>query len=152
VQEPPARPLSADGLCWVAAHGGAGASTLAKVLGGTDVGCRWPDATCGDPARVLLVARTDVQGLRAAARVFNAVIEGRHPEGMEFAGLVLVADLPGRLPFALRSRIRMLRSRVTVWRVPWIPQWRLGRQVDRLPRQLVKLGRVVQAAERGVRR
>lgn len=145
----PVRPLSAPGVCWVAAHGGAGASTLAKVLGGTDVGCSWPDATRDEPARVLLVARTDAQGLRAAARSLNAVHEARHPAGMALVGLVLVADLPGRLPLELRSRIRLLRSKVPVWRVPWVPGWRLGRPADRLPRQLIKLGRVVSAAQQG---
>jgi len=143
------RPLSAPGVSWVAAHGGAGASTLAKVLGGADLGCHWPDVTCGHPARILLVARTDVQGLRAAARSLNAVHEGRHPAGMGLVGLVLVADLPGRLPRELRSMIRELRSKVPTWRVSWVPQWRLGRQVEQLPRHLVKLGRVVQAAQQG---
>ena len=152
VQDVTARPLTADGVCWVAAHGGAGASTLAKVLGGTDIGCRWPDSTLDEPARVLLVARTDTQGLRAAARAFNAVIDNRYPAGMGLLGLVLVADLPGRLPQTLRSRVRMLRSKAPMWQVPWIPQWRLGRQVDRLPKQLVKLGRVVQTTQRGGRR
>lgn len=142
----PAARLSAGGMCWVAAHGGAGATMLAAAVGGVDVGCRWPDARHDEPARVLLVARTHLTGLRAAARALNAVREGRHPAGMELVGLVLVADLPGRLPATLRKQIRRLGAGVPVLRIPWIPQWRIGKRPDRLPRRLTQLGDLVDAA------
>ncbi|MEK8104338.1 hypothetical protein NKG94_02740 [Micromonospora sp. M12] len=95
---------------WIAAHGGAGATTLTRLLGGIDLGCRWPDAALGEPARVMLVARTNAEGMRAAGRALNALREGRHPAGMRLVGLVLVADAPGRLPLPLARRIRVLRS------------------------------------------
>lgn len=144
--------LSGDGVCWVATHGGAGATTLAAVVGGVDVGCRWPDAARREPARILLLARTHEQGLRAASRALNAIREGRHPVGMELLALVLVADAPGRLPVPLLTRIRLLRSVVPVQRVPWIPQWRLGKTVDRLPGQLVRVGGLIQATQLGAGR
>ena len=143
----PGRSLSASGMGWVAAHGGAGVTTLSMVLGGKDLGARWPEAARAEPARVMLVARTHAQGLRAASRGLNALREGRHPAGMELVGLVLVADAPGRLPHPLVARIRLLRSVVPVWRVPWIAPWRLGDQAPGLPKQAVGLGRIVRICE-----
>ncbi|MFF3326360.1 DUF6668 family protein [Streptomyces sp. NPDC002889] len=134
------RALAGQGIGWVGAHGGAGASALAKVLGGTDIGCRWPDASLGEPARVMLVARTHADGMRAASRALDALREGRHPAGMELVALVLVADAPGRLPFALARRVRVLRSVAPVRRVPWIPSWRMGKQTKNLPKEVFRLG------------
>lgn len=131
--------LSDSGFCWVAAHGGAGATTLAAILGGTDVGCRWPDPAEREPARVLLVARTHAAGLRAASRALNAMREGRHPPGMQLLTLVLVADAPGPLPLALTSRVRVLRSVAPVCRIPWVAQWRSGKRPKALPRQFFRL-------------
>ncbi|MEU7614789.1 hypothetical protein AB0M91_02895 [Micromonospora rifamycinica] len=136
---PPRRSLSETGLGWIAAHGGAGATTLSRHLGGTDLGCRWPDAARAEPATVMLVGRTDAEGMRAVSRALNALREGRHPPGMRLVGLVLMADAPGRLPPALARRIRVLRSVTPVHRVPWIPAWRLGQQPARTPKALEKL-------------
>ncbi|ASW57396.1 hypothetical protein CIK06_03400 [Plantactinospora sp. KBS50] len=137
--------MSDAGFCWVAAHGGAGTTTLATVLGGLDAGCRWPEPADGEPARVLLVARTHAAGMRAASRALNAMREGRHPPGMRLVALVLVADAPGRLPIALHSRVRVLRSVAPVCRIPWIAEWRSGRTARAIPRQLVRLGQLVGA-------
>jgi hypothetical protein len=137
---PPLRQsLSPDGVSWVAAHGGAGTSTLTTVLGGVDLGCRWPDPAQAEPARVLLVARTHAGGILAASRALNALREGRHPDGLQLIALVLVADSPGRLPQALRRQIRMLRSAVRMRQIPWIPEWRLGRTPKKLPKEVVRL-------------
>ncbi|MFD0820908.1 hypothetical protein ACFQ0D_21960, partial [Micromonospora zhanjiangensis] len=75
----------------------------------------------------------------------NAMREGRHPPGMRLPALVLVDDAPGRLPIALYSRVRVLRSVAPVCRVPWIPEWRAGRRPRSIPRQLVRLGQLVGA-------
>jgi hypothetical protein len=141
----PSTGLSDGGFCWVAAHGGAGATSLALVLGGTDAGCRWPDPAESEPARVLLVARTHAAGMQAASRALNAMREGRHPAGMELVVLVLVADAPGRLPLSLSSRVRVLRSVAPVCRIPWIPEWRSGKRAKALPKQLSRLGELVGA-------
>ncbi|MEY7981740.1 hypothetical protein AB8O53_36230, partial [Streptomyces pilosus] len=54
-----------DAVAWVKAHGGAGATSLAGVLGGVEVGARWPDPSRGEPHRVVLVGRTGAPGRRA---------------------------------------------------------------------------------------
>jgi len=135
--------LVPDGLAWVGAHGGAGVTTLAAVLGGVDVGCRWPQPDLAEPARILLVARTHASGLHTASMTLNAMREGRHPSGMTLVGVVLVADAPGSLPRSLVNRIKVLRSAAPVQRIPWIPQWRVGEQPNRLPRQVDALERQV---------
>ncbi|WP_428964161.1 DUF6668 family protein [Micromonospora fluostatini] len=136
---PPRRSLSEEGVGWIAAHGGAGTTTLARLFGGVDLGCRWPDAALAEPAAVMLVARTNAEGMRAMSRALNALREGRHPPGMRLTGLVLLADAPGRLPLALSRRIRVLRSVAPVHRVPWIPSWRLGQQPAKTPNALLRL-------------
>lgn len=140
--------LAPTGIGWVAAHGGSGASTLAGLLGGSDLGCRWPGPESSEPARVLLVARTHAAGLDAASRTLNAMREGRHPSGMALVGVVLVADAPGALPRVLVNRIRVLRSVAPVQRIPWIAQWRVGEQPSRLPRQVDALARMIDGAGR----
>ncbi|MEO3930449.1 hypothetical protein ABGB07_42360 [Micromonosporaceae bacterium B7E4] len=144
--------LSEDGIGWISAHGGAGATTLTRLLGGTDIGCRWPDARLAEPARVMLVGRTNLDGLRAVSRALNALREGRHPAGLRLLGVVLVADAPGRLPAPLTGRIRLLRSVAPVYRVPWIPAYRLGEVPRRQPGQLARLATVLGARPEPSRR
>ncbi|MFV2099670.1 DUF6668 family protein [Micromonospora sp. LOL_024] len=135
--------LSADGIGWIGAHGGAGATTLARLLGGSDIGCRWPDPALAEPAQVMVVGRTNLDGLRAVSRALNAMREGRHPVDMRLIGVVLIADVPGRLPQPLLARIRLLRSISPVYRIPWIPQFRVGAEPKQRPRQLSRLSSVI---------
>ena len=103
---PPVRGLDVldvpvDDRVWVAGvHGGAGETTLAVALAGTGTDRRWPRAAT--PARVLLVARTHLSGLRAAQRAGQQWAAGDTPE-IDLLGLVLVPDAPGRLPKQLRD-------------------------------------------------
>jgi len=144
--------LSEEGIGWIGAHGGAGATTLTRLLGGTDIGCRWPDARLAEPARVMVVGRTNMDGTRAVSRALHALREGRHPESMRLIGVVLVADAPGMLPVQLTSRIRLLRSVAPVYRVPWMPSCRLGETPPRLPKSLVRLSGMVDAGPESSRR
>ncbi|MGI5347335.1 DUF6668 family protein [Streptomyces sp. CA-250714] len=121
-------------VAWVGAHGGAGTSTLAELVGGMDLERRWPDPAQGEPRHVLLVARTHGTGLRAASRALEALNEGTPPGGVELLALVLVADAPGRLPFQLGQRIRVLRSVAEVHRVPWVPAWRGEKREGKPPK------------------
>jgi hypothetical protein len=132
-------------VSWVAAHGGAGASTLTALLGGNDVGCRWPDPDRGESLRVVLVARTGINGMRAASRALEAMRTGRHPKGMELIALVLLADAPGRLPLSLLRRVRVLRSVAPVRRVPWVPEWRTKSESKNMPKAVQKLRPLIEA-------
>ncbi|WP_320783100.1 DUF6668 family protein [Streptomyces sp. CRN 30] len=128
---------------WVGTHGGAGVTTLAEVYGGHDCGRDWPGA--GDPASVLLVARTHAAGLAAAVRALDAFRQGGAPPGLELCGVVLVADAPGRLPRPLAQRVKLIEASVDVHRVPWVPAWRLGELDGAPPRGTEALARLTGA-------
>ncbi|MFJ8489753.1 DUF6668 family protein [Streptomyces sp. NPDC094038] len=132
-------------VCWVKAHGGAGASTLAGLFGGMDAGSRWPDPAAGEPSRLMVVGRTNADGLQAVAQVLNALREGRAPEGLDLLSLVLVADAPGRLPFSLTRRVRIIASVAPVQWVPWVPAWRVGGRPKTLPREFSALAELIGA-------
>ncbi|MFE0522065.1 hypothetical protein [Streptomyces sp. MBT33] len=144
----PRRPRTARGrsrneVGWVKAHGGAGVTSLVEVLGGVDVGARWPDPARGEPRRVVLVGRTSARGLRSVSQALGSLHDGRAPQGLELLAVVLVADAPGRLPLGLLRRVRVLRSAARVQRVPWIPAWRTGGNPKMLPRQFDRLAELV---------
>ncbi|MFE2041330.1 hypothetical protein ACFXAZ_10435 [Streptomyces sp. NPDC059477] len=127
-------------------------SSLVEVLGGVDVGGRWPEPRRGEPRRVVLVGRTSAHGMRAVSQALRALEEGHAPQGLDLLCVVLVADAPGLLPLSLLRRVRVIRSVARVHRVPWIPAWREGGEPRRLPAQLVRLGDLVGAGsgrERG---
>ena len=111
------------------AHGGAGTSTLAALLGSCwDMSAlryrpdpRYPAiATYGRP--LIVVCRNTVA---AAERATAAVMAVAHPGG-QVAALAIVADGAGREPREASARFRLLESRVGLLvRVPFVPALRL---------------------------
>ncbi|MGW5197921.1 DUF6668 family protein [Streptomyces spiralis] len=131
---------------WVATHGGAGTSTLAAVYGGHDCGRNWPGPDA--PPSVLLVARTHAAGLDAVTRTIGTFRRGEAPAGLDLDAVVLVADAPGRLPRQLADRVTPIESVIDVYRVPWVPDWRLGDLSGPPPRETAPLARLTGAAGR----
>ncbi|WP_055688335.1 DUF6668 family protein [Streptomyces prasinus] len=142
--EPAHARVAARRFSWVGTHGGAGVTTLAAVYGGHDSGRTWPGP--GDPQAVLLVARTHASGLETVAPAVERFRRGEVPHGVGLDGVVLVADAPGRLPRPLSQRIRRIESLTGVYRVPWVPEWRLGDLSGRLPREAGPLARLTGSA------
>ncbi|MER6124372.1 DUF6668 family protein [Streptomyces sp. NPDC001795] len=132
-------------LAWVAAHGGAGTSTLAAVFGGVDAGRSWPRSDQGEPDGVLLVARTHAAGLQAVSHTLDLFRRGEQPPGLELVAVALVADAPGRLPRPLQQRIKVIGSVVKVHRVPWMPAWRTGDLTAPPPRETSELAALIAA-------
>ncbi|GGV74432.1 DUF6668 family protein [Streptomyces thermoviolaceus] len=132
-------------ISWVNAHGGAGATTFAATLGGFDAGNRWPEVSREQPGNIFLLARTHAAGLRSASRALKALHTGKHPAGITLIALVLVADAPGRLPLQLSRRVRVLRSAVPTFTVPWIPAWRLGEPATKPPRAVTDLAALIRS-------
>lgn len=99
------------------AHGGSGATTVARFLRMPEVGA----APMDSPETVRLVtARTTADGASSLLRVC----------GSSTAPLVVVwsADAPLREPPAVRAAARMLADRVALEaRLPYVPAWRYGR-------------------------
>lgn len=117
-------------LWWLGVHGGAGESSLSTLISdwpAADHG--WPRTPGNDPVRVVLVARSNMRGLRAAQAAATQWASGMVPH-IEILGLVIVADAPGRLPRPLRDFAQVVGGGVPrTWTVPWIESWRLDEPV-----------------------
>lgn len=133
------KPVSRGGVALLAAHGGAGVSCLLRAgldaAGARDAERRWPVA-----GPVLLVARTSTHGLERArdlARQHTANSSGLAETcraDVQLAGLVLVADAPGRLPTRIAGLANLVSGAFSrCWQVPWLPQWRLASADQPLP-------------------
>lgn len=118
---------------WLGVHGGAGESSLAHLDKRTRAAeHHWPQTPSG--STVVLVARSNMHGLRAAQRAATEWGSGSLP-GIRVAGLVVAADAPGRLPKEIREFARVVGGGVPhLWNVPWIEGWRLGHE---LPHELL---------------
>ncbi|MBY8862044.1 hypothetical protein K7711_36595 [Nocardia sp. CA2R105] len=96
-------------LAVLGAHGGAGASTLARWWAhAADTGLAWP----GSPRStqlVVLAARDCIPGLTAAADRLREWHASLTPDGVTIVALVLVAARPGRVP----APVRRFRRTVT---------------------------------------
>lgn len=111
---------------WVmGVHGGAGESTLAALLqGAAATEHAWPVRDLdGGPDRVVLVCRSNAAGLRAAQLAAIEYTSGALPGSL--AGLVILADAPGRLPKVLQDQVRLVTGAVPrTWHLPWVEEWR----------------------------
>ncbi len=102
------------------AHGGAGASTLARWWApAADTGLAWP-ASPATTQLVLVAARLCMPGLTAAADRLREWHAGLAAPGVEVIGLVLTAARPGGVP----AVVRRYRSVVTelvdaVYEIGW---------------------------------
>ena len=107
----------------VGLHGGAGATTVAALLGkevAVDAGTKVP---LGGTPRVLLVARTHAAGLAAVQRAGQVWAAGQISD-VELLGLVLLDDGPriGRDHLAACRQVMRILPRT--WRIGWVEPWR----------------------------
>lgn len=119
-------------LFFVGAHGGAGESSLAALSPNwAAAGHAWPQVTTSNNrSRVVIVARSNMQGLLAAQRAATQWGSGLVPF-VDVVGLVIVADAPGKLPRPLRDFAAVVGGGVPrVWNVPWSDALRLGELPD----------------------
>lgn len=130
-------------VLWVVgAHGGAGESTLAGLCPGWAAAehC-WPCTP--DQPWCVLAARTSASGLLAAQAALRQWAAG--DTGVRLAGLVLLADAPGKLPPPLHDLAQLIAAGAPrCWLLPWIERWRYGelhvtRGADRLVRELTAI-------------
>ena len=121
----------------VAAHGGAGATTLCELLGNTlasDGGGKWPQAHAWVPesvhGRVLLAARSHRAGLLAARETLTAWHAGAYVGGLELLGILLVDDAP-RLTKGQIAEIKSLTAMAPRgWHMPWQESLRMTAPAD----------------------
>lgn len=111
-------------------HGGAGATTLSRLLGEgvQDVGTSWPVAAGWarplPQLPVLAVARTHLAGMRAADRLARLWADDRLSRS-RLVGLVLIDDAPRLLPSQKQAAKRLARMTPHGWHLPWTDRWRV---------------------------
>ena len=102
---------------FVAAHGGAGATSWAHILGGVDGGL------VSDPNRetpvpdtdIVLVARASLDGVDAAKSAI--AIHGYD----YFSCVLLVPSSPMKLPRLITHEVKVLSGAISIIAVPWTP-------------------------------
>lgn len=123
-------PRSRPWLCVMGLHGGAGASTVATLLGDDvlDVGTAWPVADGWErplpSLPVLAVARTHLAGIAAADRLARLWAADRLSRS-HLVGLVLIDDAPRLLASQKQAARRLARMTPHGWHIPWTDRWRV---------------------------
>lgn len=138
------RPVDGNGSgwWWLGVHGGTGVSTLERFLpGGADAQRWWPDPAFGGPSAVFLVCRAHLAGLDRARDAATQWAAADVPAGLLLAGVVVVADAPGRQTRVQSEAQRLLAAVVPrLWTVPWIDDLRSAADGDPLPLPPALLG------------
>ena len=118
------------GTWLLGAHGGAGVTSLLRAgSGGHDAVRAWPR-----DGLVVLVARRTAYGLEWARDAARQYASGCAPAGVALAGLVVVADAPGRAPARVQNFLDLISAAFPrLWEVPWVEQWRLAGYAEPLP-------------------
>lgn len=121
---------STQPIAWaLAAHGGAGASTLSRVLAPVaDAEGSWPSQD--EFPYVAIVCRSTRMGLEAAHSAVLQAQAGR-TGGCTLLGVVVVADAPGRVPKSLAQRVSVIEELTEVWHVGYETSIREA-QIDEL--------------------
>ena len=118
-----------EGLAVMGLHGGAGATTLAALLGGdsADIGRLWPisnNAWTGKawPIPVIAVARNDHSGLKAADDFARSWANGQLT-GSHLSALVLIDAGPKVSDARRKATKRLLRMVPRGTHIPWMDSW-----------------------------
>jgi hypothetical protein len=114
---------------WLGGAGGAGESTLASLTRGSrPADHAWPiPESRGSMCRVVLVARTNYAGLIGAQRAAIEWASGVLGDAVGVDGLVLIPDMPGRMPKELGYFAQVVAGGLpNTWTLPWVDAWRFG--------------------------
>ncbi|GAA1495385.1 hypothetical protein GCM10009628_03870 [Paeniglutamicibacter kerguelensis] len=139
-----------EGVAVMGLHGGAGASTLATLLGGSasDIGRAWPismNTWTGNawPTPVIAVARNDHSGIEATDRFIRSWASGKLT-GSLLSALVIIDASPKLSDGRKRATKRLLRMVPRGTHIPWIDAW-LDAPPDpaRIPGRIKKIIRVL---------
>lgn len=126
---------------WLGAHGGSGESTLAALAPewSAAAGHAWPRNSNSEPTPVVIVARSNASGLRAAQNALRQWGAGLTPSNV--FGLVVMADAPGRMPRALRDLLTVVGGGgPRTWTVPWVDAWRTDAPTaSSIPREVQRI-------------
>ena len=125
---------------FVSAHGGAGATSWAHILGGVDGGLvtGLDQEAPGSGAALVLVVRASLDGVDAAKSAIAIHGYGR------FDCVLLVPSSPAKMPRLIAHEVKVLSGAISIIAVPWTPALlvrraaQLGR-TDISPKELTKI-------------
>lgn len=129
-------------------HGGAGASTLAALMGEGvgDHGQAWPEPPEGQALGVVAVFRSHWRGLEAADRFAEQWAAGMLT-GSTLLGLVIVDDGPTLSDGQRRAMKRLLKMTPRGTRIPWVEAWRhASPDSGRIPGRITRITRALHQA------
>lgn len=125
-------------------HGGAGASTVAHLLGdeAADVGLGWPVAGGWTRPRpvlnVVAVCRTHHAGLAAGTRFAHQWASGELTDS-HLLGILLIDDGPKLFDSQKSAAKRLGQMTPHGWHLPWMNEWRVqSPDSTHLPRRIRK--------------
>lgn len=129
-------------------HGGAGASTVAELLGedAGESGQAWPIPPEGETLGVLAVCRSHWRGLQAAD-IFTRQWAAELLEGSTLLGLVIVDDGPQLADGQKRTVRRLLKRTPKGVHIPWVEAWRhASPSQGRIPARINRITRALHRA------
>lgn len=127
-EDPDDKSTWAPAVWLVGAHGGAGTTTLSRMLEPFgDAGHVWPAAD--DNPWCVVVCRENYQGLAAAQQVILQAATSQAGK-CSVLGVITVADGPGKRPKKLAASLRIIEEISPVWRVGWIPDLKVTDPAD----------------------
>ncbi|MGX1779249.1 hypothetical protein ACWIGW_44580 [Nocardia brasiliensis] len=122
-------------LVWLlGAHGGAGVSTLERLLApAADCHRQWPAVLGGESPYVLVVARETLDGLGRAHDLLRQWHCGGAGNRAHLLGLVTCAHQPGHMPTQIKRYLQVVEMLAPHrWRLDWHPDWPVT-QLEDLP-------------------
>ncbi|WP_280427904.1 hypothetical protein [Nocardia brasiliensis] len=122
-------------LVWLlGAHGGAGVSTLERLLApAADCRRQWPAVLAGESPYVLVVARETLDGLSRAHDLLRQWHSGGAGNRAHLLGLVTSAHQPGHMPAQIKRYLQVVEMLApNRWRLDWQPDWPVT-QLEDLP-------------------
>lgn len=129
-------------------HGGAGATTVATVLGEgvAEVGHDWPLPPEGERVGVVAVCRSHWRGLNAADRFTQHWAAG-NLTGATLLGLLIVDDGPALSEGQKKAMKRLLKRTPRGLHIPWVEAWRhVSPEQGRIPARITRMTRALHRA------
>lgn len=138
--EPAAPTVPGELSVFLAAHGGAGATSWAHILGGADGGLvtGLHQEAPSPGAGLVLVVRASLDGVDAAK---SAIAIHGHDR---FACVLLVPSSPTKMPRLIANEVKVLSGAISIIAVPWTPALLVRRaaqlsHTDISPKELTKI-------------
>lgn len=144
----PLEAVPVSGITVMGLHGGAGATTVAGLLGEdvAESGRSWPRPPEGSRLGVLAVCRSHWRGLEAADQFTQQWAAGMLPDAT-LLGLLIVDDGPSLAEGQKKAMKRLLKRTPRGYHIPWVEAWRhASPDQGRIPARITRMTRALRSA------